>query len=141
MEKKLLEAYYLADDGDYGRNWYPAPGSTWWYDGRGAKKLERNYAPYSISNVSGEAPTGMTRELRKTAHGVVTVNASVTIKSGFDGLFIRLYDLDGNDAAVLYTKNGGYYALGKNQKETLLFEEEHQTGTHVFKINPVLSTA
>ena len=134
MEKKLLEAYYLADDGDYGRNWYPAPGSTWWYDGRGAKKLERNYAPYSISNVSGEAPTGMTRELRKTAHGVVTVNASVTIKSGFDGLFIRLYDLDGNDAAVLYTKNGGYYALGKNQKETLLFEEEHQTGTHVFKI-------
>ena len=134
MEKKLLEAYYLADDGDYGRNWYPAPGSTWWYDGRGAKKLERNYAPYSISNVNGEAPTGMTRELRKTAHGVVTVNASVTIKSGFDGLFVRLYDLDGNDAAVLYTKNGGYYALGKKQKETLLFEEEHQTGTHVFKI-------
>ena len=134
MEKKLLEAYYLADDGDYGRNWYPAPGSAWWYDGRGAKKLERNYAPYSISNVSGEAPTGMTRELRKTAHGVVTVNASVTIKSGFDGLFVRLYDLDGNDAAVLYTKNGGYYALGKKQKETLLFEEEHQTGTHVFKI-------
>ena len=134
MEKKLLEAYYLADDGDYGRNWYPAPGSAWWYDGRGAKKLERNYAPYSISNVNGEAPTGMTRELRKTAHGVVTVNASVTIKSGFDGLFVRLYDLDGNDAAVLYTKNGGYYALGKKQKETLLFEEEHQTGTHVFKI-------
>ena len=134
MEKKLLEAYYLADDGDYGRNWYPAPGSAWWYDGRGAKKLERNYAPYSISNVNGEAPTGMTRELRKTAHGVVTVNASVTIKSGFDGLFVRLFDLDGNDAAVLYTKNGGYYALGKNQNETLLFEEEHQTGTHVFKI-------
>ena len=64
MEKKPLEAYYLADDGDYGRNWFPAPGSPWWYDGRGAKELERNYAPYSISNERGEAPTGMTRELR-----------------------------------------------------------------------------
>ena len=104
MEKKPLEAYYLADDGDYGRNWFPAPASAWWYDGRGAKELERNYAPYSISNERGEAPTGMTRELRKTAHGVVTVFASVNIKSGFDGLFIRLYDLEGNDAAVIYTK-------------------------------------
>ena len=134
MEKKPLEAYYLADDGDYGRNWFPAPASAWWYDGRGAKELERNYAPYSISNERGEAPTGMTRELRKTAHGVVTVFASVNIKSGFDGLFIRLYDLEGNDAAVIYTKNGGYYALGRNQKEKLLFEEQTPTGLHVFKI-------
>ncbi len=134
MEKKPLEAYYLADDGDYGRNWFPAPGSPWWYDGRGAKELERNYAPYSISNERGEAPTGMTRELRKTAHGVITVLASVYIKSGFDGLFIRLYDSDGNDAAVIYTKNGAYYALGRNQKEKLLFEEQNKTGFHVFKI-------
>ena len=134
MEKKPLEAYYLADDYEYGRTWSPAPASGWWYDGRGAKPLERNYAPYSISNVKGEAPTGMVRELRKTSHGVVTVYASVNIESGFDGLFVRLYDADKNDAACLYTKNGGYYALGRNGKERFLREETRPTGKHIFKI-------
>lgn len=134
MEKKPLEAYMLADDGDYGRTWHESPGSCWWYDGRGAKELERNYAPYSISNIAGDAPTGMVRELRKTATGVVTVQASVNIQSGFDGLFIRLYDTDKNDAACLYTKDGAYYALGRAQREKLLFKEERPCGKHIFKL-------
>ena len=134
MEKKPLEAYYLADDYEYGRGWSPAPASTWWYDGRGAKELERNYAPYSISNIKGEAPTGMVRELRKTSCGVVTVYAGVRIDAGFDGLFVRLYDADKNDAACLYTKNGGYFALGRKQKEVFLGEETRPQGVHIFKL-------
>lgn len=135
MEMTLREAYYLADDEPlYGRTWSPAPASTWWYDGRGAKELERNYAPYSISNVNGEAPTGMVRELRKTNEGVISVCVSVNIKSGFDGMFIRLYDLDKNDACMMYTKDGCYYALGRKQKEVLLKKETNPTGMHYFKI-------
>lgn len=135
MEKTLREAYYLADDEPlYGRTWSPAPASTWWYDGRGAAELERNYAPYSISNIKGEAPTGMVRELRKTNEGVVSVCVSVTIEKGFDGMFIRLYDSDKNDACLMYTKDGCYYALGRHQKEILLKKEENPTGTHYFKI-------
>lgn len=134
MEMKPLEAYMLADDGDYGRTWHESPGSAWWYDGRGAKELERNFAPYSISNIKGEAPTGMVRELRKTSTGIVTVLASVHISDGFDGLFVRLYDSDKNDAACMYTKDGAYYALGRNQKEKLLFKEDRPLGKHIFKI-------
>lgn len=134
MENKIREAYYLADDYEYGRGWSPAPASGWWYDGRGAKELDRNYAPYSISNVKGEAPTGMVRELRKTSEGCVTVIATVRINSGFDGLFIRLYDSDKNDAACMYTKDGSYYALGKAQKEKLLCDAAETNGKHVFKI-------
>ena len=135
MEKTLRQAYYLADDEPlYGRTWSPAPASTWWYDGRGAQELERNYAPYSISNIKGEAPTGMVRELRKTNEGVVSVCVSVTINSGFDGMFIRLYDSDKNDACLMYTKDGCYYALGRRQKEVLLKKEENPTGIHFFKI-------
>ncbi len=135
MERKIFDAHYLAQDGGiYGRGWSPAPASGWWYDGRGAKPLERNYAPYSISNVSGEAPTGMVRELRKTNEGVVTVQANVVIKDGFDGLFIRLYDNDKNDAACIYTKDGAYVALGKNQKEFVLKKEQKKQRDHHFKI-------
>ena len=134
MNKQIREAYYLAEDACYGRGWSPAPASGWWYDNRGARTQDRNYAPFSISNVSGEAPTGMVRELRKTSEGVVTVIATVNIESGFDGLFIRLYDSDKNDAACLYTKDGSYVALGKNQKETVLRTESNPLGAHVFKI-------
>lgn len=135
MENKIRESYYLAEDYSYGRGWSKGPASGWWYDGRGAKTLERNYAPYPISNIAGDAPTGMIRELRKTGEGVITALVTVNIKSGFDGLFIRLYDSDKNDAACMYTKDGAYYALGKAQKEVLLAKEERQQGVHHIRID------
>ncbi len=131
MKDFRKEARYLADDHrDFGRSWSPNPASGWWYDGRGAEPLKRNYAPYSISNIKGDAPTGMVRELQKTSSGVVTVVTSVRIVSGFDGLCIRLYDNDGNDAAYLYTKNGAYYALGKDQTDVFLAKEDEPVGVH-----------
>ena len=134
MQEKKREAYYLAQDYEYGRTWSPGPPSAWWYDGRGARKLERNYGPYSLSNEKGEAPTGFIRELRKTSEGKITVLAAICIESGFDGLFIELYDSDKNDAAFMYTKDGKYYALGKNQKDILISDEKEPSGWHTYKI-------
>ena len=135
MDTVIREAYYLADDNhEYGRGWSPAPASGWWYDGRGAKTLERNFAPYPLANISGDAPTALIRELRKTSEGVVTVLTAVRFNAGFDGLVIRLYDTNKDDACCLYTKNGCYYALTKGQKDVLLKKEENPLGVHYFKI-------
>ena len=134
MEGKRREAYYLAEDHGYGRGWSPAPASGWWYDGRGGETLQRNFAPYPLDNVTGDAPTGLVRELRKTSAGVVTLQTTVWIKSGFDGFMIRFYDADEADAALLYTRDGAYFAVDGKGNDVSLGTESAPEGRHDFKV-------
>ena len=78
MEKR--QSKYLINQDTYYISWVEGTGSGWNYDGRGAKKLERDKGPYSISNVSGKYPTALVRETQVGDSGIFTVETFADIK-------------------------------------------------------------
>lgn len=132
MEKR--QSKYLINQDTYYISWVEGTGSGWNYDGRGAKKLERDKGPYSISNVSGKYPTALVRETQVGDSGIFTVETFADIKSGFDGFLISMYDKDENDIMRLFTNDGCFYALGEGFEPVKLLDCAAKCERYYFRI-------
>ncbi len=132
LEKR--QSYYLINQPHMGESWHDGMSSAWDYDGRGAKKIEIDRGPYSLSNVEGKFPTAYIREMQVAKEGVFTLEMSVTFTEGFDGFILSLYDADENDMMRIITKDGAFTALGGCEEYVQLYKPESTLGRHWFNI-------
>ncbi len=132
MEKR--QAYYLINQPHFGENWHDGISSGWNYDYRGAKKMDIDRGPYSISNVDGRFPTAFIREMQVAKEGVFTLENSVVFSEGFDGFIMSLYDENENDMMRIITKDGAFMALGGCDEYVPLLKPERTLGKHWFNI-------
>ncbi len=131
---KKRQSKYLINQNQYYISWSDGPGSGWNYDGRGALQLNTDHGPYSISNVTGKYPTALIRETQIADSGIYTLETYADIKSGFDGFVLSLYDKDETDIMRLFTKDGCFYAIGKDYEKVLLLDCNAGTGRYYFRI-------
>ena len=127
-------SYYLINQPHMGENWHDGVSSSWDYDGRGAAKKDIDRGPYSISNISGEFPTALIREMQVAKEGVFTLENSVVFTEGFDGFIMSLYDADDNDFMRIITKDGSFLALGGCDEYVTLLKPASTLGKHWFNI-------
>ena len=106
----IRESYYLINQTHLHEGWHDGMSSGWNYDNRGAKKMPIDKGPYTISNVSGEFPTAIIREMQVAKDGVFTLENSVTFSDGFDGFIMSLYDENEKEAMRIITENGEFKA-------------------------------
>ncbi|MBP3580328.1 MAG: glycoside hydrolase family 99-like domain-containing protein [Clostridia bacterium] len=127
-------AHYLISQLFHNMSWHDGVGSAWNYDNRGAAKMKTDRGPYPISNISGEFPTSITRELQTAKEGVFTLEATIVFSSGFDGFEMSFYDVDENDAMRIITQNGEFLALGSDNEYVSIYKPESTIGNFYFNI-------
>ena len=130
----LRESYYLINQTHLHEGWHDGMSSGWNYDNRGAKKMPIDKGPYTISNVSGEFPTAIIREMQVAKEGVFTLENSVTFTDGFDGFVMSLYDENEKEAMRIITEDGEFKALGGGNEYVTLFKPENTVGKFWFSI-------
>ncbi len=130
----IRPSYYLINQTHLFEGWHDGMSSGWNYDNRGAKKMPIDKGPYTISNISGEFPTAIIREMQTAKEGVFTLEDSVTFSDGFDGFVMSLYDENEKDAVRIITKGGAFKALGASNDYVTLFKPEETKGKFWFSI-------